>query len=81
MSGETLLLEQTLLEPYAIFRNGLEHVGLQQERRALRVRLGDLHWALSGRDDLLLEFSLPAGSYATVLLRELVRVESAPPLQ
>jgi len=77
VSGETLLLEQGLLEPYAIMRNGLEHVGLQQERRALRVRMTDLHWELAGPDELLLEFSLPAGSYATVLLRELLRVESA----
>ena len=77
VSGETLLLEQTLLEPYAIMRNGLEHVGLQQERRALRVRIGDLHWELSGPDELSIDFSLPAGSYATVLLRELLFVESA----
>jgi tRNA pseudouridine13 synthase len=77
VSGETLLLEQMLLEPYGIMRNGLEHVGLQQERRALRVRIGDLRWELTGQDELLLEFSLPAGSYATVLLRELLCVESA----
>ena len=75
MSGETLALEQTLLEPYGVLRNGLEHVGLQQERRPLRVRVGELRWELPGQDELLLEFSLPAGSYATVLLRELLQVE------
>ena len=75
VSGETLALEQTLLEPYGVLRNGLEHVGLQQERRPLRVRVGELRWELPGQDELLLEFSLPAGSYATVLLRELLQVE------
>jgi tRNA pseudouridine13 synthase len=79
VSGETQALEEALLAPYPIWRNGLEHVGLQQERRALRVRIGDLAWEISGHDSLLLEFSLPAGCYATVLLRELLRV-SAPPL-
>jgi len=76
VSGETLALEQALLAPFGVWRNGLEHVGLQQERRPLRVRIGELRWELCGPDELLLEFSLPAGSYATTLLRELLRVES-----
>ena len=73
VSGETLQLEQARLAPYGILRNGLEHVGLQQERRALRVRVEDLRWTLSD-EGLMLAFSLPAGSYATVLLRELLKV-------
>jgi len=77
--AETLALERVVLEPYTTLRDGLEHVGLQQERRPLRVRVGGLRWELSGQDELLLEFSLPAGSYATVLLRELLRVESPSP--
>jgi tRNA pseudouridine13 synthase len=79
VSDETLELEQRVLGPYAIWRNGLEHVGLQQDRRPLRVRVRDLQWQQTAPDELLLEFSLPAGSYATALLRELVQVDSANP--
>jgi tRNA pseudouridine13 synthase len=77
--AEALALERAVLEPLTTWRDGLEHVGLHQERRPLRVRVGELRWELSGQDSLLLEFSLPAGSYATVLLRELLRVESPRP--
>ena len=72
VSGEALNLERGVLEPYAAWRNGLEHVGLEQERRALRVAVADLDWSFPDRTSLRLAFSLPAGSYATVLLRELI---------
>jgi tRNA(Glu) U13 pseudouridine synthase TruD len=34
--------------------------------------LQDLSWQRTGPADLLLQFSLPAGAYATCVLRELV---------
>lgn len=40
---------------------------LRGVRRALRVKIEDLVHSFEG-DDLLLNFSLPTGSYATVLL-------------
>jgi tRNA pseudouridine13 synthase len=51
---------------------GLEEAGLRQQRRPLRVVVDGLDWELSGTD-LVMAFSLPAGSYATVVLREIVR--------
>ncbi|MET0067851.1 MAG: tRNA pseudouridine(13) synthase TruD [Candidatus Thiodiazotropha sp.] len=75
VSAQTAELEQTVLEPFEAWRNGLEHVGLQQERRPLRVRLADLDWSFESGGDLLLSFFLPAGSYATALLRELILVQ------
>ncbi|MDJ0806709.1 MAG: tRNA pseudouridine(13) synthase TruD [Gammaproteobacteria bacterium] len=72
VGGDALQLEQTTLAAYGDWRNGLEHVGLKQERRALRVPVPDLAWNLPNDDQLSLTFSLPAGSYATVLLRELL---------
>ncbi len=68
-------LEQAVLSPFDEWRNGLEHVGLAQERRALRVRLPDLDWSFEPEGGLLLRFFLPAGCYATVLLRELIQVQ------
>jgi tRNA pseudouridine13 synthase len=69
--GAALELEQEVLAGDADWRNGLEHVGLKQERRALRVIPGDLRWDWP-EGDLELRFFLPAGAYATSLLRELV---------
>ncbi len=53
------------------FALGLERMGLKPARRALRVRVTDLAWSWEGKD-LRLEFALPAGSYATTLLNELM---------
>jgi len=52
---------------------GLAAAGLKQERRALRVIARDMTWSWPVGDELLLEFSLPAGCYATSVLRELVQ--------
>lgn len=79
VNGEVAELEQAVLAPFAAWRDGLEHLGLMQERRALRVRLDDLEWRFPAQRELELSFFLPAGSYATALLRELLLV-SAPPV-
>jgi tRNA pseudouridine13 synthase len=76
VSGDCLALEERVLEPFADWRNGLEHVGLAQERRPMRIRVGDLQWRFPDDACLEIEFSLPAGSYATVLLRELLQTTS-----
>lgn len=54
---------------------GLEAAGLRQERRALRVRAGDLAWRWLAPDVLELCFVLPAGSYATVLVAQLAALD------
>ncbi|HEU4685764.1 MAG TPA: tRNA pseudouridine(13) synthase TruD [Nitrospira sp.] len=46
--------------------------GFRGERRSLRVRLEGVEWSLS-RDVLTVQFSLPPGSYATSVLRELMK--------
>ncbi len=57
---------------------GLEKAGLKQERRAQRVRVGDLQWRWLSDDALHLEFSLPPGAYATSVLAELGEVAQSP---
>jgi len=54
----------------------LEQAGLNQERRALRVKVADLDWHWLNQDVELM-FNLPSGSYATSVLRELVQGVSA----
>lgn len=69
-----LALETELLGPYELFRVGLEAAGLRQERRALRLRPGDMAWEFLPGQALRLAFSLPAGAYATSVLGELIEV-------
>jgi tRNA pseudouridine13 synthase len=52
---------------------GLAEAGLVQERRSLRLPIGAPVWSWPEPDCLELSFSLPAGAYATSVLRELVR--------
>jgi tRNA pseudouridine13 synthase len=80
VSGETAELERSVLAPFAVWRERLEHLGLEQERRALRLRLDDLEWDFEQEPDTLrLGFFLPAGAFATVLLRELLDISSPAP--
>jgi tRNA pseudouridine13 synthase len=77
-SCTVLALEEAALAEYAAWRLGLEQVGLQQERRALRLQPQELEWMLDEQDAALtLSFYLPAGAYATTVLRELVTAADA----
>ena len=72
MQGASLELEARVLAAYPDRCQGLEAAGLKQDRRALRLPVTDLHWQRLMADELVLEFSLPAGAYATSVLRELL---------
>jgi tRNA pseudouridine13 synthase len=67
-----LALETAVLAGYPGWRAGLEAAGLKQERRALRLIPEDLGWTQPEANVLCMEFSLPAGAYATSVLRELL---------
>lgn len=64
-------LERGIAAPMADLVAGLEAAGLEHERRALRLHPQGLAWAWVGADALCLEFALPAGAYATSVVREL----------
>ncbi|WP_431264208.1 tRNA pseudouridine(13) synthase TruD [Roseateles chitinivorans] len=66
-------LENGVAEPHATLCDGMEHAGLDQERRALVASPADMSWAWPQADQLVLEFSLPAGNYATSVLNEILR--------
>jgi tRNA pseudouridine13 synthase len=70
--GEVLALEQSIVNRYPSLADGLLKAELEQDRRALRVIPENLSWQFE-KDSLLLRFGLPAGSYATALLRELIQ--------
>ena len=74
-AGQARGIEMAAIEPYGIICAGLESAGLKQQRRPLRLAVRDLEWRFSNAD-LEMRFFLPAGSYATVVLREVVRYRS-----
>ena len=71
-SGAAFALEQATGEREAALRDWLVRAGMEHERRILRLPIGGLTWHYPEPDILQLEFVLPAGCFATALLRELV---------
>jgi tRNA pseudouridine13 synthase len=64
-------LEQQVASTMPVFTRGLARFGLRQQRRALRLLAADLQWSFTQPGVLELRFSLPAGAFATAVLREL----------
>ena len=69
--GEVETLEAGIAQAHAALCDGLEGAGLKQERRGLRLPVAGLAWQWQEGEVLSLAFQLPAGSYATTVLREL----------
>lgn len=69
-------IEEHAIAPFRDLADGLAATGMSQQRRALRLRVeGLLHeWEADG--SLVVEFQLPAGAFATVVLRELCAAPS-----
>lgn len=76
-SEQTVALEQAVLAPLQDWCNGLEHVGLSQERRALVLLPADFRSAVSA-DSLEVSFGLLPGGYATAVLREICLLKETP---
>ena len=76
--AEALRLESRILEPWSMWRDAMEHMGLSQDRRALRVQPQASSWHRE-ESDIILNFSLEPGRYATSLLRELAVLNSPAP--
>ncbi|MET0334379.1 MAG: tRNA pseudouridine(13) synthase TruD [Rhizobacter sp.] len=66
-------LENGVAERHATLCDGMEHAGLDQERRALVASPAEMSWHWLQADQLVLTFSLPAGTYATSVLGEILR--------
>lgn len=72
-AGDALSRQRAVLTNYAGECDFLERRGLSLEYRTARVFPDDFSWEFCDHDALRLQFSLPAGSFATALLAELVR--------
>lgn len=72
--SEALQFEQYFVNQHYTITQTLENLGLKQERRAINLFPKDLEWSMAN-DTLKLSFSLPAGTFATSILREVIDVE------
>ncbi|MGB0210610.1 tRNA pseudouridine(13) synthase TruD [Algiphilus sp.] len=77
--GRAADLEQTVAAAYQKLVDGLGRQRLDQDRRALRLCPGALEWTWPDAASLTLRFWLPAGSYATAVLREVAAWREANP--
>ncbi len=75
-----LTIEQQSLALWSDWQLGLEKAGLKQERRSLRLFPEQFQWQIE-KDAVELSFFLPAGCYATAVLRELAIISDADLLQ
>lgn len=66
-------LERGVAATHADLVAGLVDARMRQDRRPLRLLPRDLHWQWLEPGTLELSFELPAGSYATVVVRELLQ--------
>ena len=74
--GAVAELESKLPSKYEVFDIGLKNARLEQDRRSLRLSVKDLEWEYDKKNKLLnLSFFLPAGGYATSVLREIVKTK------
>lgn len=74
--GEAQQLEQSVADENIEFCQGLPRFGLKQERRRIRLTLSNTDIEITATTDnsnqVKLSFFLPAGCYATTVLRELL---------
>ena len=69
--GVVAELENEVANQFKTLCEGLERNGLKQERKALRLRVEDLDYTFNSPESITINFSLPAGAYATSLLSEI----------
>ncbi len=74
VSADTLSIEQGIIDAYPLLAEGLIACAVDKDRRALRVNVLDLNWRFVDDATLALGFTLPAGSFATSVLREIIEL-------
>ncbi|MDD1635178.1 MAG: tRNA pseudouridine(13) synthase TruD [Methylococcaceae bacterium] len=74
VTADTLSIEQGIIDAYPELAQGLIASEVDKDRRALRVNVQDLDWQFVDDATLTLAFTLPAGSYATSVSREIIEL-------
>ncbi|MDU0353856.1 tRNA pseudouridine(13) synthase TruD [Paraglaciecola aquimarina] len=68
---DALTLEREVAEQYSTITSTLASLGLKQERRAVQLFPQNMQWSIID-DTLNIAFSLPSGTFATSVLREVL---------
>jgi len=76
VAADALKIEKAIVTDNMALAEGLIKLDLNADRRALRVMVNNLEWHFENETNLILKFSLPAGSYATALIREIINVNT-----
>jgi tRNA pseudouridine13 synthase len=72
VSADALIIEQAVIDEHRQLAQSLIANAVERDRRALRASVRDLSWQFIDATTLELGFILPAGSYATSVLREII---------
>lgn len=78
--GAASAAEARVLQGEAHWLEGLQRFGLMESRRPLRLIVSDLEFH-NRAAELVVSFSLPSGSYATTVLREVLRISTTTPFE
>lgn len=70
--GEVAALEQQAVDDFPVWTAGLAAAGQRQERRPLRLQASEMDAKITDDEMLEIGFELPAGAFATAVVRELV---------
>ncbi len=76
-SAEAAALEQAVIEQERELADGLVRFGTAMDRRPLRMRVGPIESCWGPDGSLELAFALPAGSFATTVLGEILEYQDA----
>ena len=74
VTGAARELEMSVIDTEPALRDGLVAARVKASRRAGRLVPVDMSWHREG-GDFVLEFTLPAGAYATTVLAEIVNLK------
>ncbi len=72
--AEAARVEASVLESEPELCAGLVKAGLEMQRRPLRLAVSSMSWSDDESGNVTVGFELPAGSYATVVVRELLQL-------
>jgi len=74
VAADALAIEQAVIDAHPELADGLVAFAVARDRRTLRINVQNLQWQFIDDSTLELAFMLPAGSYATSVLREIIEL-------